>query len=1165
MKLICSCFPFSVFRFPGGVLAVLLLLAFARAALATDSIYQNYSTLYYTLPGNPPPQIDATAFDNESVYSVTYTIYVNNQVEFFEPWWNTRFFTNNGVMIINAPYPTNSINSIFSWPSTGVGFQFDTQAGNSNVMAGTFYNSGSIHCDSFLDGNNNVVFYSIDGFDFLSQTSIGECVVLATNIINPGEMVVSPNGLLKITGTNVDLSRATLTMEGAGANLAGTGDFGLNVNVVTNGNTIYYMIPGWDPSIYLGPASAESALFPMQPITLYLPNSTAYFNFAYPDSSNTIIRSVFIEDTSDTNVAYNVYFDTAGIGFGGGNVTIEWVGSYLDSASGNTFNNYLYLNDNYVLGASTNVALSINGIPDNFTFTASDTRLIFQTPAPPGFYNVFPSGTITNGYAFANAQLISSTVATNASNRNPSGALTNLPGRLQITGGRDLDLRLASITGPNYLSIQSPNQFEGSAGAQIISPYADINVGVTNGFLTVSNLMQPIIPNWSGTVQAWSTRWLVMITNVVGTNIVVTGTNDYRVLIVGSQLTPTTLAYVQDLILHGTNSLVLSDGFYVLRKLSADAQNLTLTTNEPGNGATSLDGELNLFSGVAWSGAFPNLKNLTNNGAIRVANGNPVQFGSGTPVYVTNSIPSMSAVAATGMLSHAGAVNVAITDQVTIGLKQYTFTAAINRHSPANQILVDTTFDGSMSNLIAAINGGAGSGTKYSSATTANTQATAGLLTSHAFTVTAITAGSAGNSIVTTTTSTNLTWNGYTTLTGGVDAVPGATNVVMTSGYCGAFINHGLVSDFGATIYVTNFENDGVFSNASLGSFALHSQTATLTNGSITAGSDVSITADTLLASNVVLHAGRGLMLQATNLLTDGGVTNGNIWSVGATNGTGGNGLALMIRPLAGDLLGTTITNCVPGPNKQVNNTWAGEDRGSSTSGYTNNAAVGRLILDALGPQSIFNFNGAGASNAMYVDYLELRDQATNRDGNGNFTALNINPNNMVIYFAYAVMEGQSVVDKMNHKNGDRLRWVTNYAGHFSSTNVIFPDGTTNTYNIALVQSTTIDSDNDGIANGFDPTPFGTNNPAVPLSSAQMGLTITSTNNPAMASILKWRTIANATNYVLYKTDLTTTNWLPLVNFITPPSGTSSLVTVTYTDPATNSMRTYRVRVDLKQ
>src|ERR1035437_5074410 len=203
-------------------------------------------------------------------------------------------------------------------------------------------------------------------------------------------------------------------------------------------------------------------------------------------------------------------------------------------------------------------------------------------------------------------------------------------------------MSFAQITGPNYMSVQSTNQFDGSAGALIQTPYSDINIGVTNGFLTVSNLMEASIPNWGGNVQAWSTRWLALATNTLdGTNFF-TVTNDFRVEIVASQLTPTTLAQVQDLILHGTNSIVISDALNIMRTFTADAQNLTLTTNGAGVGATSLDGELNIgSSSIFWQSSLPNLRNLTNNGAIRTLN--QANFGSSAQPYfnfINNSLVS---------------------------------------------------------------------------------------------------------------------------------------------------------------------------------------------------------------------------------------------------------------------------------------------------------------------------------------------------------------------------------------------------------------------------------------------------------------------------------------------------------------------------------------------
>ena len=991
MKSIHFPFPVSGFRFPGWKLAALVFcLAFTRAALATDPLYVNNADSHYYEPGSPQqltvPQIDAIAFDNENMFSATYNIWINNQVGFCEPWWNTRFFTNNGTMTVNAPIPTSGN---FKFYSTGVGFGFDTQAGNLNVMADTFYNPGAIRCDSILDGNN--VYTFPDGTQFYFQTSIGECLVSASNIINPGAINVGVGGLMKLTGQNLDLSRSMLTLERnpatADLNLEAFGAVGTDTN------------SDWNPGADLGPTFAISS----PPYQIVLTHSTAYFQFVVSDGgTNNIIRAAFVQDTSP-NVSYTVYFNGADLGLGSGEVNIEWAGSYVDPATGNPATHYLYLNNDYVQGASSNVMV-IGGVPDNFTFTGSATQVFAGTPAASGFFNVFPPGAITNSYAYVNAQPISTSVTTNASGTNPSGALTNLPGRIQINAGRELNLALAQIVGPNYLSLTSTNQFDGNDGAQIVSPYSDINLGVTNGYLAITNLLPQSVPTWDGTVQAWSTRWIVTFTNTVGTNSFL-ATNDFRVLIVGSQLSPTALPQVQDFILHGTNT-VISDALNVFRKLSIDAQSLTLTTNDIGNGATSLDGELNVENNdILWSNSIPNLRNLTNNGAIRI--GNLAIFG-GSP--------------------------------------------------PANYL---------------------------------------------------------------------------------------------------SFINSGLISDHGSQIYANDFENSGAISNG-VGSFTLQSLTTTLTGGSIIAGGNVSITTTNLAMSDLMLQAGGSLTLQVTNRLTDTDVANSNIWTVG--RGMNGVGLNLPIKPASGDLRGSTIICTVPGPNQQVVNTWAGTNRGLSTAGYTNNATIGKLILDALGANSTFKFNGAGTSNALYVGHLELRDWMTNGIGNGyDFSRwLSINTN-MMIYYGDAIAMGTSVAQKIDQAsqggaNGGRLRWVPGYAGPFVFTNIVYPDGKTYVFNAALAQSTNIDSNGNGIPNAYDPTPF-----FVPGFNL-VNLKVTVTNNPSPTALITWNTVPNATNYLFYKTSAGSTNWQTLTNIVV--TATNS---VTVSDPAISPGRVYEVRVDVKQ
>jgi hypothetical protein len=912
-------------------------LLLAQTVPAGQDFYINTSTV--SNPGN----IDATNFVNYNSFS-------------------------SGTFL---PYETTDTRNYTNYDSMNGsgGFVFDTLTSGFRYMASSFYNPGSVTVGS------------------------GALLIInVTNIVNPGLLDVGGNGGLFLTGQNMDLSYATLTMEQSGggsyaSSVFGTGDFGVNTNA------------DWDPTVELTKTNA-TASDPHETFTIGGANYNVYFNApaASTTRTNTVIRAVFIENLNPS-WSNNVYFNSANIGLGSGSATIEWVGTSTDPATGLVTTNYLYLNNDYVLGASTNVTLSANGIPSNFTFTEGAKNANLPTAATPGFLpaGLNPPGANTNNYSYVQAQILATTADTGPTAQNPTGAITNLPARIQISAGRELNLALASLIGPNYLSLTCTNQFDGSAGAQIVSPYSDINLGVTNGFITVSNLLQSVIPVWHGTVTAWSTEWFYTDTNAVygGTN----GIVDFRAVIVQSSLFMGVPPQIQNLKLHGTN-LVISDVLNVMNNLSIDAQSLTLTANSgyPNNGSGSPDGELNLSSGATlFATALPNLLWLTNNGAITM--GNAGNFGGPPP---------------------------------------------------------------------------------------ANYQ---------------------------------------------------------------AFVNNGLLSDSGSTIYASYFQNGGFIENGS-GNFFLQSQSTVLTNGFIIANGDIAITADSLVASTVQIQAGRSLTLQVTNLLTD--LNSSNNWTVGGSSLVA---LNLPILPAAGDLLGTTISE-VALTSKNVVNTWAGEDRGVSNSGYVNNAAVGRLILDARStpPHSLLTFNPAGAGNAMYVDELVLTNfAATLNFATSNATALAISPG-MVIYYAEALSNGVSVASTINGWNNNRLRWVSSFAGLFSSMNLV-TGGVTNTVNAGLRNSTTIDSDGDGIPNASDPTPF--------FLSSQVNFALTLTNVPPETVVLSWQSIPQASNYVFYRTNFITSNWTLLTNFVTTNLPPHAPVTVTTSDPVNPAApRYYKVRVD---
>lgn len=117
------------------------------------------------------------------------------------------------------------------------------------------------------------------------------------------------------------------------------------------------------------------------------------------------------------------------------------------------------------------------------------------------------------------------------------------------------------------------------------------------------------------------------------------------------------------------------------------------------------------------------------------------------------------AVAAQGTINLVG--NPANNDTVTVGTQTYTFVTALTASTTANQVLIGGSASASATNLAEAINASAtGSGTNYGSLTTANTSATANANGS-VVTLTAITAGTAGNSLALSASGANESITGF--------------------------------------------------------------------------------------------------------------------------------------------------------------------------------------------------------------------------------------------------------------------------------------------------------------------------------------------------------------------------------------------------------------------
>lgn len=136
------------------------------------------------------------------------------------------------------------------------------------------------------------------------------------------------------------------------------------------------------------------------------------------------------------------------------------------------------------------------------------------------------------------------------------------------------------------------------------------------------------------------------------------------------------------------------------------------------------------------------------------AAGNPQSF-----IVLTDS---NTAVQATGTLTTTA--NFSNGETVTTGTKTYTFQTVLTNVD--GNVFIGATAAASLANLYAAITLGAGSGTAYAAATTAHPTASANAPVGLTMLVWALTGGTGGNALASTTTVTGATWTAAT-LTGG--------------------------------------------------------------------------------------------------------------------------------------------------------------------------------------------------------------------------------------------------------------------------------------------------------------------------------------------------------------------------------------------------------------
>ncbi|MBZ5547727.1 MAG: hypothetical protein LAO22_07140 [Acidobacteriia bacterium] len=222
------------------------------------------------------------------------------------------------------------------------------------------------------------------------------------------------------------------------------------------------------------------------------------------------------------------------------------------------------------------------------------------------------------------------------------------------------------------------------------------------------------------------------------------------------------------------------------------ALSTTATANEVadagGSAATALTNLVAAVNGAAGAGTQYSSNTSANTSATAAApSGGAVVFTAINPGVNGNFIAVGSngggtwsgATYFSGGTAAGAAPSAVAGNTVTVGTQTYTFVNSLSTPT-ANQIqvLVGSTNAASLANLANAVNGGSGAGVNYAygSSAAANTSAKAVAgATSVAFT--ALTPGTAGNSIITGVTGTANTFGGATGLTGGAS---GSINDLLT-------------------------------------------------------------------------------------------------------------------------------------------------------------------------------------------------------------------------------------------------------------------------------------------------------------------------------------------------------------------------------------------------
>jgi hypothetical protein len=472
--------------------------------------------------GTNAPQVNAISFINYGTFSVLSDLPYD-----FE---NTLNFTNEGII------------------SGAVGFRFETVKSDGEVVpAASFYNEGGwiIQANETpIQINPNPDIPDIDfGFGTLPGSGLtmpNYLYVNATNIINKGLLSAGVNGVLRIEGEEIDLSRGGLEiapMIGGSSMNVPTNTFYPDLGIYdaywngrdNNNNWITNQVIAVDGLISLsdGLTNVSGPSFPfegdmfggtlpqgsMPPFMLENPNYGIVVE--QPSDTNVLVQAVFVGGMNTNIESEILFFQPSALPNRTPIVRLSYTST--NKVVGDPYTTEIYIKD--TLATDTNRGIATNLITMTtyrpWAYELSRIPLLEYLGASEGNTALddtfillganageFVTPIVTNFFAGYSANLdFIPTRPHEVEGFTPA----ELPGRIEIEAV-NLDLDRTRIRGEGYVSITADN-VTGQETALIEAETLSYNLSADSGLLTIENYVPDTIQRLSGGVSVWSGLW----------------------------------------------------------------------------------------------------------------------------------------------------------------------------------------------------------------------------------------------------------------------------------------------------------------------------------------------------------------------------------------------------------------------------------------------------------------------------------------------------------------------------------------------------------------------------------------------------------------------------------------------------------------------------------